>query len=101
MNNPTIKPSPLGRGLSALFGDADTSYQPKPAPLTKAVSDVPPIRPAHTQNGYVPPTPASQQRGRAKSRSSAEPKSRRAHDAAGLAASRARFSRGVISTKTL
>ncbi|HUY68809.1 MAG TPA: ParB/RepB/Spo0J family partition protein [Alphaproteobacteria bacterium] len=25
------KPAPLGRGLSALFGDADSSYQPKPA----------------------------------------------------------------------
>ena len=24
------KPSPLGRGLSALFGDADTSYQAPP-----------------------------------------------------------------------
>jgi ParB family chromosome partitioning protein len=29
--NQTTKPSPLGRGLSALFGDADTSYQAKPA----------------------------------------------------------------------
>ena len=28
MNSATPKPSPLGRGLSALFGDADTSYQP-------------------------------------------------------------------------
>ena len=27
MNNATPKPSPLGRGLSALFGDADASYQ--------------------------------------------------------------------------
>src|SRR5580692_3880257 len=27
--NQIIKPAPLGRGLSALFGDADTSYQPK------------------------------------------------------------------------
>ena len=26
------KPAPLGRGLSALFGDSDTAYQPKPAP---------------------------------------------------------------------
>lgn len=29
------KPAPLGRGLSALFGDADASYQPK-APQTKS-----------------------------------------------------------------
>ena len=28
MNSATPKPSPLGRGLSALFGDADASYQP-------------------------------------------------------------------------
>lgn len=28
MNSAAPKPSPLGRGLSALFGDADTSYQP-------------------------------------------------------------------------
>ena len=28
MNSPIVKPSPLGRGLSALFGDADASYQP-------------------------------------------------------------------------
>jgi ParB family chromosome partitioning protein len=27
---PAPKPAPLGRGLSALFGDADASYQPKP-----------------------------------------------------------------------
>jgi ParB family chromosome partitioning protein len=27
---PLVKPAPLGRGLSALFGDADASYQPKP-----------------------------------------------------------------------
>ena len=33
MNQPlsTTKPSPLGRGLSALFGDADSSYQPRSA----------------------------------------------------------------------
>lgn len=29
MNKPAAKPAPLGRGLSALFGDADTSFQPK------------------------------------------------------------------------
>lgn len=32
MNSATPKPSPLGRGLSALFGDADTSYQPAARP---------------------------------------------------------------------
>ncbi len=30
---PLSKPAPLGRGLSALFGDADTSYQPRPLNL--------------------------------------------------------------------
>lgn len=28
---PTAKPAPLGRGLSALFGDTDSSYQPRAA----------------------------------------------------------------------
>ncbi len=32
--NQATKPSPLGRGLSALFGDADASYQPKPIATT-------------------------------------------------------------------
>jgi ParB family chromosome partitioning protein len=32
MTQSTAKPAPLGRGLSALFGDKDTSYQPQPAP---------------------------------------------------------------------
>ncbi len=41
MNSATPKPSPLGRGLSALFGDADASYQPaarigEPAAASKA-----------------------------------------------------------------
>jgi ParB family chromosome partitioning protein len=27
---PAAKPAPLGRGLSALFGDSDTAYQPRP-----------------------------------------------------------------------
>lgn len=27
---PNLKPAPLGRGLSALFGDADASYSPRP-----------------------------------------------------------------------
>ena len=35
MNQP-VKPSPLGRGLSALFGDADASYAPKPAVVAAA-----------------------------------------------------------------
>jgi ParB family chromosome partitioning protein len=32
--NQITKPSPLGRGLSALFGDADASYQAKPIKAT-------------------------------------------------------------------
>ena len=36
MTKPALKPAPLGRGLSALFGDADASYQPKP--ITPAAS---------------------------------------------------------------
>lgn len=28
---PSTKPAPLGRGLSALFGDTDSAYQPRPA----------------------------------------------------------------------
>lgn len=38
---PSSKPAPLGRGLSALFGDTDSSYQPKPAAT--------PVRPAQPQ----------------------------------------------------
>jgi len=41
MNSATSKPSPLGRGLSALFGDADASYQPAraaEAPASKSGS---------------------------------------------------------------
>ena len=30
-SKPQAKPAPLGRGLSALFGDTDTSYQPRKA----------------------------------------------------------------------
>lgn len=38
--NQIAKPSPLGRGLSALFGDADASYQPpKPAVVGNASQD--------------------------------------------------------------
>ena len=45
--NQNIKPSPLGRGLSALFGDADSSYQaPKPVatvqPITAAAAPAQP-----------------------------------------------------------
>ena len=40
MNQP-LKPSPLGRGLSALFGDADASYS-APKPVAAAVAVVPP-----------------------------------------------------------
>jgi ParB family chromosome partitioning protein len=50
MNSPITKPSPLGRGLSALFGDSDSSYQPKPA-TNATISEMPPIRAAHTQAG--------------------------------------------------
>ncbi|MBV8060559.1 MAG: ParB/RepB/Spo0J family partition protein [Alphaproteobacteria bacterium] len=42
--NTTVKPSPLGRGLSALFGDADNSYAPKPAApavVAASVAEVP------------------------------------------------------------
>ncbi len=38
MTSATTKPSPLGRGLSALFGDADASYQPPRAPEAGAPS---------------------------------------------------------------
>ncbi len=40
---PATKPAPLGRGLSALFGDADASYQPKPlvTPAAPAATPVP------------------------------------------------------------
>jgi len=42
MNSATPKPSPLGRGLSALFGDADASYQPAPrAPVARAPDAAP------------------------------------------------------------
>lgn len=46
MNQP-LKPSPLGRGLSALFGDADASYAPKPmaAPVQESKAAVVPQTP--------------------------------------------------------
>ena len=34
----SAKPSPLGRGLSALFGDADSSFQARPVPPTPVVA---------------------------------------------------------------
>ncbi len=36
---PAVKPAPLGRGLSALFGDADASYQPKPVAAAPATAN--------------------------------------------------------------
>lgn len=41
---PTNKPAPLGRGLSALFGDSDTAYAPRAA-----------ARPAASSTGNVEP----------------------------------------------
>ena len=40
MNTVTPKPSPLGRGLSALFGDADNSYQAPAARPAASVVDM-------------------------------------------------------------
>jgi ParB family chromosome partitioning protein len=37
MTQTTTKPAPLGRGLSALFGDADASYQAKPMAVAPSV----------------------------------------------------------------
>jgi ParB family chromosome partitioning protein len=34
---PSSKPAPLGRGLSALFGDADASYAPKPVATVQPI----------------------------------------------------------------
>jgi ParB family chromosome partitioning protein len=42
MTKPAAKPAPLGRGLSALFGDADTSYQPKPVAFDARAEKGPP-----------------------------------------------------------
>jgi len=44
MNSVTPKPSPLGRGLSALFGDADNSYQAAARPVAAAVVDMAPAK---------------------------------------------------------
>lgn len=41
MNSMTPKPSPLGRGLSALFGDADASYQPAARPPVTRAAEAP------------------------------------------------------------
>jgi len=35
-NKTTARPAPLGRGLSALFGDSDIAYQPKASPAAVA-----------------------------------------------------------------
>lgn len=37
---PSSKPAPLGRGLSALFGDADASYAPKPVAVQPVAAEV-------------------------------------------------------------
>lgn len=42
---PTAKPSPLGRGLSALFGDSDQGYQPRPPLHIGAVAATEPAQP--------------------------------------------------------
>lgn len=52
MNQP-LKPSPLGRGLSALFGDADASYAPKPA---ASVAVIPAENKATGSNQFQMPT---------------------------------------------
>jgi ParB family chromosome partitioning protein len=41
---PSSKPAPLGRGLSALFGDADASYAPKPVAAAAPETKAPPSR---------------------------------------------------------
>jgi ParB family transcriptional regulator, chromosome partitioning protein len=41
MTQQAQKPAPLGRGLSALFGDADASYAPKPATLDRVMKTLP------------------------------------------------------------
>ena len=41
---PVSKPAPLGRGLSALFGDADNSYQARPQPAPQPVQAAPAAR---------------------------------------------------------
>jgi len=49
---PTPKPAPLGRGLSALFGDADVAYQPRPLVPPAQTQQVPP---AQTQQAQTQP----------------------------------------------
>lgn len=46
------KPAPLGRGLSALFGDSDTSYKGQEAPVTMVKSS--PIKPSDTTIQKMP-----------------------------------------------
>ncbi len=47
MNQP-VKPSPLGRGLSALFGDTDASYAP-PQPIMRITPNAPTVSPGNAQ----------------------------------------------------
>ncbi len=60
MNAKTSKPAPLGRGLSALFGDTDAAFQPKTTPLKTASnakgSDAAPASVDGTQIRQVPIT---------------------------------------------
>ena len=46
---PLTKPAPLGRGLSALFGDTDASYQPRKAPVSTAAQSSTGSIPANNQ----------------------------------------------------
>lgn len=53
--NQTVKPSPLGRGLSALLGDKDISYAPKPAMAAAPVVDVKPGSPTQLAITWLQP----------------------------------------------
>lgn len=48
---PLAKPAPLGRGLSALFGDADASYQPR-----KTATQAPAANVGSTRSEAAPPS---------------------------------------------
>jgi ParB family transcriptional regulator, chromosome partitioning protein len=53
--NQQLKPSPLGRGLSALFGDADASYAP-PRPASSApAAPAPDAPPSHLAITWLQP----------------------------------------------
>src|ERR1700722_10112446 len=54
MNQP-VKPSPLGRGLSALFGDADASYQAKPISTAYVPPDPPKSGPMNVDLTWLKP----------------------------------------------